>query len=157
SAVFVLLIACANVANLLLARAASRQKEIAVRIAVGAGRWRLIRQLLTESIVLAGAGGALGLLLSILAINSLSNGLPEDFARYIPGWDHFGMNRQVLFFTLAASLLTGILFGLAPAWQAARTDLSACLKDGTKGTSAAGIRQRLRNILATTEVALSVI
>src|SRR5262249_25534845 len=157
SAVFVLLIACANVANLLLARAASRRQEIAVRIAVGAGRWRLIRQLLTERLLLAGAGGVLGLVLSIWAIKSLSKGIPDDFARYIPGWDHFGMNRQVLFFTLAASFLTGILFGLAPAWQAARTNLNDCLKDGTKGTSGAGVRQRLRNTLAITEIALSVI
>jgi putative ABC transport system permease protein len=156
AALFVLLIACANVANLLLARAAFRRKEIAVRLAVGASRWRLLRQLLTESVLLAGFGGVLGVLISVWAIAGLSNGVPDDFARYIPGWDHLGINRTVLAFTLFATLVTGVLFGLAPALQALRADFNDALKDGGRGTGT-GERNRLRSVLVITEVALSLV
>lgn len=155
AAIFVLLIACANVANLLLARSASRQKEIAIRLALGASRWRLSRQLLTESVLLAGLGGGLGLLISVWAIDGLSHGIPEDFAKFIPGWDHFGMDRTVFAFTLIATVLTGILFGLAPAWQGARTNFNEALKDGGKGVPGTGGRNRLRSALVVSEVALS--
>lgn len=157
AAIFVLLIACANVANLLLARSASRQKEIAIRLALGASRWRLIRQLLTESILLAALGGGLGLLISFWAIDGLSRGIPEDFAKFIPGWDHFGMDRTVFAFTLLATVLTGVLFGLAPAWQAARTNFNEALKDGGKGSPGAGARNGLRSALVVSEVALSLV
>jgi putative ABC transport system permease protein len=157
AAIFVLLIACANVANLLLARSTSRQKEIAIRLALGASRWRLIRQLLTESVLLAGLGGGLGLLISVWAIDGLSHGIPEDFARFIPGWDHFGMDRTVFAFTVIATVLTGVLFGLAPAWQAAKTNFNEALKDGGKGVPSTGARNGLRSALVVSEVALSLV
>ena len=157
AAIFVLLIACANVANLLLARSTSRQKEIAIRLALGASRWRLIRQLLTESVLLASLGGGLGLLISVWAIDGLSRGIPEDFARFIPGWDHFGMDRTVFAFTAIATVLTGVLFGLAPAWQATRTNFNEALKDGGKGVPGTGARNGLRSALVVSEVALSLV
>jgi len=158
SVIFVLLIACANIANLLLARAATRQKELAVRLALGASRWRLLRQLLTESVMLALLGGALGLLLSVWAIDAIARGIPADFAVFIPGWEHLGLNRTVFVFTLLVSVLTGVLFGLAPAWQAARTNFNETLKDGGKGAGGtAGARQRLRGVLVVAEIALSLV
>src|ERR1041384_2287504 len=157
AAIFVLLIACANVANLLLARSASRQKEIAVRLALGGRRRRLMRQLITESILLAGLGGGLGLIMSVWAIDGLSRGIPDDFAKYIPGWDHFGMDRTVFAFTLVATVLTGILFGVAPAWQATRTNFNEALKDGGKGAPGTGSRNRLRSALVVSELALSLV
>lgn len=157
AAIFVLLIACANVANLLLARAASRQKEIAIRLALGASRWRLIRQLITESVLLAAIGGGLGLIMSVWAIDGLSHSIPDDFAKYIPGWDHFGMDRTVFAFTLVATVLTGVLFGLAPAWQASRTNFNDALKDGGKGTPGTSGRNKLRSLLVVSEVALSLV
>ncbi len=157
AAVFVLLIACANVANLLLARATSRQKEIAVRLALGISRWRLVRQLLTESVLLSLAGGALGFLLSIWAVKALAQGIPEDFAKFIPGWNHFGINQSVFLFTLAASVLTGILFGLAPAWQALSTNVNEALAGSSKGASGTDKRHRLRGALVVTEIVLSLV
>jgi putative ABC transport system permease protein len=154
---FVLLIACANVANMLFGRAFGRQKEIAVRLALGASRWRLVRQLLTESLLLALAGGVIGLLLSVWAVDMLRAAMPEDFAKFIPGWDHFSVNRVVLLFTLMISMLTGVLFGLMPAWQASKPNLNEALKEGTKGASSAGSRQRFRGALVVAEVALSLV
>ncbi|MBO0725244.1 MAG: ABC transporter permease [Blastocatellia bacterium] len=153
----VLLIACANVANMLSSRAFGRQKEIAVRLALGASRWRLIRQLLTESLILALAGGVIGLLSSVWAVNLLRTAMPKDYEYLVPGLNHFGVNRNVLLFTLIISMLTGVVFGLMPALQTSKPNLNEFLKEGAKGASSSGSRQRLRGALVVAEVALSLV
>jgi putative ABC transport system permease protein len=145
----VLLIACANVANLLLVRASSRRREMSVRVALGANRWRIIRQLLTESLILAFIGAALGILLAHWGTSFIASQLPAG----IPRLNEASVDVPVLAFTLGVSLVTGLLFGLAPALQASRLNLTEALKEGDRGSS--GGRQPLRSLLVIGEVALT--
>jgi len=151
---FLLLIACANLANLMLGRASRRQKEIALRLALGAGRRRLVRQLLVESVLLSAAGGALGLLLAYWSVHALSASIAEASRFTLPRYQEIGIGAAVLLFTFAVSSATGILFGLVPALQCSRPDLQAALKDGGRGTSRFS-RTPLRSLLVVGEVAIS--
>jgi len=150
---FVLLIACANVANLLLARASAREKELAIRAALGAGRGRLVKQLLTESLVLALAGGLVGLILANWGVGALRGLVPAKTPRV----DEVQLDPVVLAFTLGVSLLTGVFFGLAPAWQIGRADLRETLNEAGRGTSASGASRYLRAGLVVSELALAVL
>ena len=151
--VFVLLIGAANVANMLLARAAARQKEMDIRTTVGAGRWRIVRQLLTESMLLALISGILGLLVALWGIDLLVALGPAD----LPRVKEVTIDLRVLGFTLAGSILTGILFGLLPALQASRPNLSERLKSGGRSATSGLNRQRLRGFLVIAEIALSLV
>jgi putative ABC transport system permease protein len=148
---FVLLIACANVANLLLARAAARQKEISLRLALGASRTRLIRQFLTESLLLAGMGGVVGLLFSVAGIRILKGFIPDTISQV----QAIDLDAKVLFFTLLVSLATGLIFGLAPATQASNFNLNETLKEGGRDSGASLRGNRIRALLVMGEVAVS--
>ena len=154
---FVLLIACANVANLLLVRATGHKREIAIRAAIGAGRGRLIRQLLTESVVLSVAGGALGLILGVIGVRGLLAVNPGNIPRIGENGAGVTLDWHVLVFTVAVSLLTGILFGLIPALEVSRADLSSTLKEGG-GRTGSGFRQnKARSLLVISEMSLAII
>jgi putative ABC transport system permease protein len=150
---FVLLIACANVGNLLLAKAEGRGKEIAVRSALGAGRARLLRQFLTESVVLSLAGGVTGLVLGWLGLRALLATSPDS----IPRAEEIGLDGSVLLFTLAVSILTGLIFGLAPAFHLSPRTMNSALREGGQRATAGTTRQRLRRLLVVSEVALAVV
>ena len=153
----VLLIASANVANLLLVRATGRKREIAIRMAIGAGRRRIIRQLLAESLLLSLAGGAVGLALGMAGIRGLLAMNPGNIPRIGPHGSLVGMDWRVLGFTLAVALVTGLLFGLFPALEASRTDLNSSLKESS-GRSGTGARSnRTRSLLVTAEISLALI
>jgi putative ABC transport system permease protein len=149
----VLLIACANFANLLLARGAERGREIVIRTALGAGRWRIVRQLMTESILIAILGGAIGVVFAWWGTNLLIALKPEN----LPRLDEIGVDLRVFGFTLGISLLTGLIFGLLPAWSASRAALNTGLKEGGRGASSSRSQQRLRNAFVVGELAVALV
>jgi len=157
SVIFVLLIACVNVANLQFARATGRLREVAVRTALGAGRWRVIAQLVTESVILSLTGATFGLLLARWGVTLINRGMPPEIERYIVGWSSMSIDGRALGFTLLAAVLAGVLAGIAPAWQCSRPNLTDALKEGGRGGSVSKSRHFLRNALVTIEVALAVI
>lgn len=157
SVVFVLLIACVNVANLQFARATGRLREVAVRTALGAGRVRVIVQLVTESVLLSLTGAIFGLIVAKVGIALIRNNMPPEIQRYILGWQNMQLDNRALLFTLVAAVAAGIIAGLAPAWQCSRPNLTDTLKEGGRGSSVGGAKHRLRGILVATEIALAVV
>ena len=153
---FVLLIASANVANLLLTRSLTRQKEVGIRVALGASRWRVVRQLLTESVLLSVMGGAVGLLLAYWGTTALISMLPPNQINALPFLQTLKVDAQMLGFSFGLSVLTGMIFGLAPALQSSRLELTGVLKEGGRNTSGTA-SHRLRSGLVVTEIALAVV
>ncbi len=145
------LVACVNVANLLLARSVSRQKEISIRAALGAGRWHIVKQLLTESALLAGTGGLAGLIMAVWALDSLKRFLPAN----IPRIDHISPDARVLAFTGAVSILVGILAGLLPAWRASHPNIVGSLNESARGSSEGAHGRRIRSGLVVAEIVLA--
>lgn len=152
---FVLLIACANVANLMLARAAGRQREVAIRTAVGASRMRIIRQMLTEAIILASVAGVIAIPLSWEGIRLIQMAIPAE--NPMPYYMNFAIDRATLLYTMGVSLLTGVLFGLVPALQSSTGRLHETLKDGARGAGGSARHNRMRSALVIAEVALSLV
>jgi putative ABC transport system permease protein len=157
SVLFVLLIACVNVANLQFARATGRSREIAVRRALGAGRGRIVTQFLTENLLVSIAGASVGLLVAKWGIRMMQAGMPAEVRHYILGWNDMALDGRALLFTMVAAITAGILAGLSPAWQCSQPNLTDELKEGGRGSSKGKARQRLRNILVAGEVALAVV
>lgn len=157
AAFFVLLLACVNVANLQLARATGRQREMAVRLGLGASRWQLIRLLLIESTLLSGAGAVLGLLLSSVGMSAITADLPPFIVQHVPGLKHVDTDMRVLGFTVAMALLSGILSGLAPALQFSGSQVGETLKENARSTSSSGASGGLRALLVTSEIALALV
>ena len=154
---FVLLIVCANVANLQFARAAGRQKEVAVRAAMGASRWRIVRQLLTESVLLALGGSVLGLLFADWAIVLILGNMPPDVAKFIGGWDQIHLDARALVFTIVVAVAAGVASGLAPALKSSQPDLESALREGGRGGSGNRSTHRLRSLLVVAQVSLALI
>ena len=154
---FLLLIACANVANLMLARSASRRRELAIRATLGAGRLRVVRQLITESIILGILGGALGVVFAVWGVGLLPKLFPPEFMRFIPGADRMTVDLRALGFTFLLSLLTGVIFGLAPALRVSRLDLNETLKEGAAQAGGTAGHHRLRNALVISEISLALV
>ena len=154
---FVLLIACADVANVQFARMSGRTNELAVRSALGSSRWRVVRQLLTESILLSAGGAVLGLFIAQWAIELILSHMPPDVARFIAGWKTIGLDSGAFFFAFIIALLSGILSGIAPSLLGSRANLNDALKESGRGSSAGRARHRLRGALVVGEVSLALI
>jgi len=154
---FVLLIACADVANVQFARMTSRQSEFAIRSALGGSRWRVTRQLLTESILLAACGAALGLLMAQWDLRMILSHMPADVAKFIAGWKSISLDANAFLFTMVVVVLTGILSGIAPALLASRSHLSGNLREGGRGSTVGRLRGRLRSALVVAEIALALV
>lgn len=155
AAVLVLLIGCTNIANLLLARGAARQRELAVRLAIGAGRWRVVRQLLAESIVLALIATPAALAVAALVFRVLQASMPAMLVRFVPGWDRMAVNAGLAGWAVLAALATAVIFSLLPAVQSSRPNLTGTLRDGGRGATGLAMRSRLRRGLVVAEIALA--
>ncbi len=157
SVLFVLLIACANLANLQFARASGRLREVALRRALGAARFTVMGQLITENVLLSLAGAAFGLAVAQAGVVAIRDAMPPEIQRYILGWKDIHLDARALLFTLIAAVLSGIIAGVAPAWQCSQPNLAEALREGGRSSSAGRSRQRLRNLLVSAEVALAVV
>jgi predicted permease len=157
AALFVLILACANVANLQLARGSGRQREIALRAALGASHWQVGRQLLVESVLLALLGSAGALLLSAWGNNLMSRSIPPFILEHIAGLQHLQIDSRVFLFTLLVAVATGVLTGVAPVWHFSRPNVNDTLKEGARGGTATSSRKRFRTLLVTSEIALSLV